>query len=146
MEHAMSAFQRAETVRALDACNARTVRFGLTLSPEQMEQLAEGRFRALRETGRVEFGEGILPRLVMAFCDSPYLQQEDWAETLLLLQQVFYKFKNDFRDSIGDDTLLRLMQPVNTPTSAPAPLSYPICEPTVSIIGPKVWLILQSRT
>lgn len=110
MEHAMTAFQRAEIVRALDACNARTVRFGLTLSPEQMEQLAEGRFRALRETGRVEFGEGILPRLVLAFCDSPYLQQEDWAETLLLLQQVFYKFKNDFRDSIGDDTLLRLMR------------------------------------
>ena len=55
-----------------------------------MEALAEGRERALADTGRVEFGDGILPALIDALCDSPYLQQSDWAETLLSAQAVFY--------------------------------------------------------
>ena len=82
-----------ETVRALAACNQRTERFGLTLSPRQMAALASGRREALRSTGRVEFGEGILPRLIHQFCDSPYVDSETWAETLEELQGLFYCFK-----------------------------------------------------
>lgn len=102
-------YSLAASVRALAACNETTARFGLTLSSEQMTALAEGRLRALRDTGRVEFGEGILPRLVLAFCDSPYLDQADYAETLLTLQEVFL-YKNAFCDQITDDSLLKRMR------------------------------------
>ena len=99
-----------ETVRALAACNQRTERFGLTLSPRQMATLASGRREALRSTGRVEFGEGILPRLIHQFCDSPYVDSETWAETLEELQGLFYCFKNEF--PLSDEDLLAAMRAV----------------------------------
>ena len=100
----------AETVRSLAACNARTARFGLTLTAAETAALAEGRVRALRDTGRVEFGGGILPRLVLAFCDSPYLEQTTYADTLLTLQETFYAFKNEFKDRMSDESLLKLLR------------------------------------
>lgn len=106
----VTAVQLARTEQALAACNAKTARFGLTLSREQIAVLAAGRTQALRNTGRVEFGEGILPRLVLAFCDSPYLYQEDYAETMLTLQEIFYNFKNEFQERLSDDRLLRLLR------------------------------------
>jgi len=106
----VTAVQLARMEQALAACNAKTARFGLTLSPEQIAALAAGRTQALRNTGRVEFGEGILPRLVLAFCDSPYLYQEDYAETMLTLQEIFYNFKNEFQERLSDDGLLRLLR------------------------------------
>ena len=51
------ALQRAETAAE---------RFGLRLSPEAYERLGEERRRALRETRRLELGEGILPALMLA--------------------------------------------------------------------------------
>ena len=99
-----------ETIRALEACGRMTERFGLTLSHQQMAALAAGRGEALRDTGRVEFGEGILPRLIHRFCDSPHLDSETWAETLGELQSLFYCFKNEF--SLSDDSLLDAMRAV----------------------------------
>lgn len=63
--------QMAIAVRELETCNKISARFGLILSPAQIQSLVEHRFRALKNTGRVEFGEGIIKKLVYAFCDSP---------------------------------------------------------------------------
>ena len=90
-------------------CNAVSSRFGLTLSPRELGELTEGRRQALLATGRIEFGGGILPKLVSAFCASPYLQSDDYAETLLELQDAFYYFKNECRDALGDDELIAYM-------------------------------------
>ena len=75
-----------------------------------MEALAEGRERALADTGRVEFGDGILPALIDALCDSPYLQQSDWAETLLSAQAVFYHWKEEAGDLVPDRALLAFLR------------------------------------
>ena len=94
------ALQRAETAAE---------RFGLRLSPEAYERLGEERRRALRETRRLELGEGILPALMLAFCDSPYLSQDRWEESLAELQSLFYQFKNETRDALPDAELLTAM-------------------------------------
>ena len=93
------ALQRAETAAE---------RFGLRLSPEAYERLGEERRRALRETRRLELGEGILPALILAFCDSPYLCQDRWEESLGELQSLFYQFKNETRDALPDAELIAM--------------------------------------
>ena len=102
--------QPQESLQVLAAVNRQTARYGLTLTPEEMTALAESRGRALRDTGRVELGEGILPRLIEAFCDSPYLHQADYAGTLEALQTIFYRWKNEAGDLTPDEDILRFLR------------------------------------
>lgn len=102
--------QIANTVKDLQICNRLTESCGLALSPTQMLVLAERRVEALRATDRVEFGEGILKKLIIAFRDSPYLSQHSYEETLTELQDLFYQLKNETRDRLTDDELLERMK------------------------------------
>lgn len=102
--------QPKETMRGLMDMNCRTIRYGLTLTQEQMAALADSQVRALRDTGRVELGSGILPRLIEAFCDSPNLHQADYAGTLETLQTVFYRLKNEAGDLTPDEDILKVLR------------------------------------
>lgn len=104
--------QIANTIQELTACNELTSRYGLTLTPEQMLRLSQSRFQALKNTGRVEFGESILKKLVYAFCDSPYLTGSSYERTLCELQEIFYYFKNESLDALSDDELIDAMKSV----------------------------------
>ena len=81
--------QMLAEAKELSECNKLTTKYGLSLSEAQIQNLVEHRFGALRDTGRVEFGEGILKKLIYAFCDSPYISQENYEETILELQDSF---------------------------------------------------------
>lgn len=96
----------AVTAGELAKSNRVTRKFGLTLSPAQAEMLARMQTEALRETGRIELGGGILKKLALAFCDSPFIQSENWADTLARLQTIFYELKNETGDRVGDDELI----------------------------------------
>lgn len=98
--------------QSLRACNEITAKYGLSLSEAQIRALTERRFGALRDTGRVEFGGGIMKKLIVAFCDSPYLEPDSYEETLCDLQDSFYYYKNEFRDQIADDELIDLLKRV----------------------------------
>jgi len=90
--------------------NQKTEAFGLQLSEADVKLLVEGRKNNLREQQRVEFGEGILPRLIFTFCDSPHIYQQNYVETLLRLQDIFYLYKNECMDELTDDELLDFMK------------------------------------
>lgn len=90
--------------------NQKTEVFGLQLSEEDAKLLVEGRKNNLRELQRVEFGEGILPKLIFTFCDSPHIYQQNYVETLLRLQEIFYIYKNEYLDELTDDELLDFMK------------------------------------
>lgn len=96
--------------KALLACNAYTERYGLTLSPEDTRLLLEEREQVLKKERRIEFGESILPELIRVFCDSEYLDQENYAGTLIRLQEIFYQYKNEMNDEISDEELLNFMK------------------------------------
>lgn len=83
--------------------------WGMTISPEQAVMLVRRQAEVLRDTGRVDFGGGVLKKLAEAFCDSPYIQPCDWADTLAQLTELFYALKNETRDQLGDDTLIAAM-------------------------------------
>ena len=70
----------------LAVCNETTAKHGLRLTEPQMMELVERRGEALRATGRVEFGRGVVRELVRGFCDSPYLSQENYAEVIADVQ------------------------------------------------------------
>lgn len=106
----MLAFQRQAQLEKTLETNCRTEKFGLTLTAEDAALLLEERGRALREQERIEFGEGILPKLIDSFCDSTFLTQEGYVDTLVRLQEIFYLYKNETMDELTDDELLHFMR------------------------------------
>lgn len=100
------ALSARRTEAALLRGNAVTERFGLTLTPEQCGRLLARRTEALRETERIEPGEGILPKLAVALYDSPCVGPENWEEALGGLTELFYHFKGTCGERLGDDEML----------------------------------------
>lgn len=102
--------QKKAAAEAIIKCNGVTGQYGLVLTPAQALELAETRTQALKGLGRIEFGGGIIDKLILVFCDSPFLFQNNYAETLHELIETFYYFKNESLDSISDDELIALMK------------------------------------
>lgn len=94
----------------ISSTNEYTQKFGLVLSEEEIHMLMEERKAVLKKEGRVEFGEGILPKLIYAFCDSSYISSDNYADTLNRLQELFYMYKNEMQDEITDDELITFMK------------------------------------
>lgn len=72
--------------------------------------ILEERKDTLQKQKRVEFGEGIVPKIIYEFCDSNYIDQNNYADTIIRLQEIFYLYKNEMQDEITDDELLHLMK------------------------------------
>ncbi|NLT14979.1 MAG: hypothetical protein GXY05_11615 [Clostridiales bacterium] len=102
--------EQLSAAEELRQTNAVTGQFGLSLSEKQIAEIVERRFEALNTTGRVEFGRGITKMLIEAFCDSPFIYQENYEETVLELLDSFYYFKNESDDRIPDDELIAIMR------------------------------------
>lgn len=97
-----------KTTGQLLQSNGTAARFGLSLSGEEAKALALRQRELLGETGRIEFGEGIVGRLAFAFCDSPYIAPQSWGQTLAELLECFYHYKNEIE--LPDDELLAFMK------------------------------------
>ncbi|MEL7608936.1 MAG: DUF6323 family protein [Bacillota bacterium] len=112
MEPDLELFRPLIEVQAVDeilSCNQRSARFGLVLTGAQAAELVATRHRALGENGRIEFGGGIIQKIIREFCDSPYLTEQNYAQTLNGLVEIFYTYKNETLDRISDDDLIKLM-------------------------------------
>ncbi|MDD3339819.1 MAG: DUF6323 family protein [Lachnospiraceae bacterium] len=106
----MEQMARQTQIQQIRATNQYTEKFGLALSDEDTEMLVEERTQTLRLERRVEFGPGILPKIIYMFCDSAYINQADYRDTLIRLQGIFYLYKNETMDQITDDELLEFMK------------------------------------
>lgn len=104
------ALQNRQTITDLQSCNEITVRYGLELTTKEMYELAENRRAALERHGRIEFGGGMLKKLILEFVDSPFLNQDHYADTLMELQECFYYFKNESLELLTDDELIKRMK------------------------------------
>lgn len=91
-------------------CNEYTSKYGITLSDNQIINILERRKETLKETGRVELREGIIDKIIKEFCDSPYINQENYALTIYELIDIFYEYKNETIDLITDDELIKFMK------------------------------------
>jgi len=112
MELELLNLQMQAAKQEIRVCNAQTQAYGLTLTEADITELVEMRGQALKNTGRVEFGGGILPKLMQAFCKSPYVDASNFATVLADLQDAFYYFKNESEDRFSDDDLVEFMEKV----------------------------------
>ena len=90
--------------------NQYTEKYGLTLNEEEAQMIVAERRNTLKEQKRVEFGESILPRLIYEFCDSYYINQDNYAETMVRLQEIFFLYKNEMLDELTDNELIHFMK------------------------------------
>ena len=96
-------------VNKILTCNDYTVNYSLVLSHEQVRELIKTRQEALKANGRVEFRSVIIEKLVYEFCDSPFLFQDNFAQTLHELIDIFYYYKNETRGVLSDNELIQFM-------------------------------------
>ncbi|NCB92478.1 MAG: hypothetical protein EOM40_07880 [Clostridia bacterium] len=97
-------------LQLIEKCNEQTQQFGITLAPDEAKELIISRNESLKKYHRIELGPGILDKLIYTFCDSQYLDQDNYSSTLMELQDIFYKFKNESGDKLTDEELLNFMK------------------------------------
>lgn len=91
------------------ACNAEAAAYGLCLSQTDAAMLAEAEQTACHTQNRVLFGDSAAVQLAKTFCKSSYLAQEDYAESLAALLDVFYEAKEASCDLLSDSEVIALM-------------------------------------
>lgn len=101
--------RQMQITQVLDT-NRYTEKFGLVLGKEDAELLAQDRVDTLKSERRIEFGQSILPKIIYAFCDSSYIMQDNYRDSLSRLQEIFFQYKNEMLDEITDDELLEFMR------------------------------------
>ncbi len=90
--------------------NQYTEEFGLALSEKDAELLLAEKNHVLKAEQRVEFGASILPQIICTFCDSSFISQSNYVDSLIRLQEIFYMYKNEMQDEITDSELLTFMK------------------------------------
>ncbi len=106
----MMLLQQQNQLAGVMETNQKTEAFGLVLTEEDARLIVAERNHALKEQRRIELGEGIAPRIIYEFCDSDFLDQSHYVETIIRLQEIFYLYKNEMMDEITDDELLHFMR------------------------------------
>ncbi len=91
-------------------CNELTHKYGLRLDEDDIKEIINTRNLALEKSGRIEFNGQVINKIVMAFCDSPYISQYNYSDTINELVGIFYNYKNETLDYIGDDELIEIMK------------------------------------
>ena len=91
-------------------CNELTIEYGLTLHEEDVKEIIETRNVALEKSGRIEFNGQIINKIIITFCDSPYISQYNYSDTINELVEIFYNYKNETLDYISDDELIEIMK------------------------------------
>ena len=105
-----SGFIQKQATQEVIKCNDYTARFGLILTPAQALELVETRSIALSENGRIEFGGGVIDKIIKEFYDSPYISMHNYTQTIHELLEIFYYYKNETLDLVSDDDLIKHMK------------------------------------
>ena len=93
----------------LISLNEHTAEYGLILSKADAAELIDTRAKALRENGRIETGLGALSMIIKVFSVSEYINQQNFAQTVHELLELFYYLKTESRDRIGDRELIEIL-------------------------------------
>jgi len=108
--------QQAQAISELLKMNDLSCRYGLLLTLAQAEDLVNTRSIALADCGRIEPGIGVMGKLIEVFCDSQYLNADNYAESLNELIEIFYYLKAEPREMhmpdgiISDDDIISGMK------------------------------------
>lgn len=90
--------------------NQLTKNYYLKLTDNDVKEIMKTRKIALKRSGRIEFNGEIITKLIENFGDSPYISQFNYSDTINELVEIFYNYKNETLDMIGDDELIEIMK------------------------------------
>ncbi len=105
-----SSIIQKQAVNEIIKCNDFTAKYCLALTNEQAVELVETRTYSLKANGRIEFGGGVIDKIIKEFCDSRYISMHNYTEILHELIEMFYYYKNETLDLISDDDLIKFMK------------------------------------
>lgn len=91
-------------------CNEFLEKYGLKITPEDVKVIIEKRNEALKKSGRIETSNEIVSRLIKEFCDSSYISNENFLETINELIEAFYYYKTETKNKISDEELIKFMR------------------------------------
>lgn len=80
----------------------------ITLTPKEAHELAAAEASAYNNSGRVFFGESVLPMMISAFSHSSYLPKEQ-ADFFAELAEIFAYMKNETHDNLPDRAVIAKM-------------------------------------
>jgi hypothetical protein len=109
LNSADSLTQEAYIVELLKS-NQKTKRFGLSMTAIEIKNMLEARNQVLHEYGRIELGIEATKELMDAFSSSSYIYTDNYASNMNELHEIFYYFKNETEDRIGDIKLIEIMK------------------------------------
>ena len=81
----MVLLQQQNQLSKMMEVNRATERYGLSLSEQDAKMILAERNQALQRERRVEFGEGIALQIIYEFCDSDFIEQDSYADTIIRL-------------------------------------------------------------
>lgn len=82
--------------------------YGVRLSPEDAEMIAQTGQKAVSAAGMVAVGGSIVPRLIRWFLPSGYLTGQNYALNVAELTEAFYRLRSELQDAGGHDPALTL--------------------------------------
>lgn len=103
-------YLQQEILSEISSCNDFTSQYGVKLKKEEVKEIAETRQECLEKYGRIEFNGEIVTKIICKFCDSPYIYQDNYADTINGLIEIFYNYKNETLDYLNDDDLINIMK------------------------------------
>lgn len=83
--------------------------YGLVITKEDAKELACVRNKSLMKNGRVEFKGIIINDIIKKFAPSPYITKSNCADIFCELIEIFYEYKNETLDLLGDEELIEAM-------------------------------------
>ena len=90
--------------------NKITSRKNLFLTRAEILDLISNKNINLKEMGRVEFGLGILDKIICVFYDSVYIDKDNYLEMLESLTNAFYLYQASFDNTLTDEEILKYMK------------------------------------
>lgn len=105
-----SSLMEQQTADRIFACNEEIRKYGLVLTRQQVLALVQTRTNALKESKRIELNGGIVDKLILAFCDSPYIEKDTYTDVLQELICLFYDLKNNTWDTVPDDDIIQFLK------------------------------------
>lgn len=97
------------TVKEIMELNRITKNCDLALKKQEILSLIDRRDMILSSIGRVEVGEGILKDLILAFYDSPFIDKDNYFETVSDLLDIFYFYQTEF-SNLTDEEIINYMR------------------------------------
>lgn len=90
--------------------NEKLSQHGLILSEKQALEIARSRSDSLVSNGRIDFDCSVTEKLIGAFSDSSFLDQDSFASAICQFTDIFYFFKNETLDKIDDNMLVNIIK------------------------------------